>query len=224
MEKKAIFTWSGGKDSALALFELKKTGDYKIEAMLTTVTKEYGRVSMHGYPTELLEQQAETMDIKLEIMTIPKDCSNDDYDNIMRSVLEKYMKQGINEIIFGDIFIEDVRKYRENNLAKIGMKGVFPLWKKDTKMMAKQFIELGFKAVVTCIDTKVLGKSFVGREFNNEFLVELPESVDPCGENGEFHTFVYNGPFFKNQISFKRGEIVLREDRFYYCDLISISI
>ncbi|UCE75050.1 MAG: hypothetical protein JSV56_04930 [Methanomassiliicoccales archaeon] len=138
----------------------------------------------------------------------------------MRNVLEKYRKSGVSRVAFGDIFLEEVRRYREENLSKIKMKGLFPLWGKDTTKLAHSFIDMGFKAIVTCVDSNFLDGSFVGRDYDLQFLSELPKSVDPCGENGEFHSFVYNGPIFKKGISITRGDIVLRENRFYFCDLI----
>ena len=131
-----------------------------------------------------------------------------------------YRKLGVNSVVFGDIFLEDLRKYREDNLAKIGMEGIFPLWKSDTAELARTFIDLGFKAIITCIDSNILDRSFVGRVFDEHFLSELPGGVDPCGENGEFHSFVYDGPLFRERITYKKGQIVLRDNRFYFCDLI----
>ncbi len=138
----------------------------------------------------------------------------------MKKVLLKFKNEEINEIVFGDIFLEDVKKYRDELLDKLDMKGVYPIWKKDSKELARKFIELSFKAVTTCIDSQQIDKKFVGREYDSEFLNDLPNSADPCGENGEFHTFVYDGPLFDNKINFKKGEVVLRDNRFYYCDLI----
>jgi len=138
----------------------------------------------------------------------------------LKKVLLKFKNKGINEIVFGDIFLEDVKKYRDELLNKLNMKGVYPIWKKDSKELARKFIELGFKAVTTCVDSQQIDKKFVGREYDSEFLNDLPNSADHCGENGEFHTFVYDGPLFDKKIDFTKGEIVFRDDRFYYCDLI----
>ncbi|MBU7017873.1 MAG: ATP-binding protein, partial [Theionarchaea archaeon] len=151
---------------------------------------------------------------------MPKTVSYEEYESIMQKVCEYYLNAGIFTVVFGDIFLEDVREYREKNLEKIGMKALFPLWKKDTVIVARAFIDLGFKAITTCIDSHVLGRNFVGRDFDEEFLNELPPSVDPCGENGEFHSFVYDGPIFRKKISCTQGEVVFREKRFYYCDLL----
>jgi uncharacterized protein (TIGR00290 family) len=138
----------------------------------------------------------------------------------MRDKLTDYQRRGVSSVVFGDIFLEDLRKYREENLSKIGMKGIFPIWKRDTTELAHKFIELGFKAVITCVDSNVLDKRFVGRDYDKQFLQELPSSIDPCGENGEFHSFVYDGPIFKERIAFTVGDIVLRDNRFYFGDLM----
>ena len=220
MPKKVLFTWSGGKDSAMAFYELQKTGGYQISALLTTVTEDYDRVSMHGVRSILIEQQAKSLGIPLEKIHITRNSSDEEYEAEMRSKLMTYRSQGISSVVFGDIFLEDLRKYREKNLSKIEMKGIFPIWQRDTTELAHTFIALGFKAVITCIDSNILDKKFVGREFNKRFLSELPSTVDPCGENGEFHSFVYDGPIFREKMLHRKGEVVLRDNRFYYCDLI----
>ena len=220
MAERVLFTWSGGKDSAMALYELQKVGDYEILALLTTVTKDYDRISMHGVRRILLEQQADSLGYRLEQVFISKSASNEEYEAKMQEILEKYLKAGVCVIAFGDIFLEDVRKYREENLSKIGMKAVFPIWKRNTTELAHTFVDLGFKAVITCVDSKVLDKGFVGRRFDKQFLSELPSNVDPCGENGEFHSFVYDGPIFQENLLYELGEVVFRDNRFYFCDLI----
>jgi len=217
---KILLAWSGGKDSALALYEIRKTGRYGIAALLTTVTEGYDRISMHGVRRVLLERQAESAGLPLETVFIQRNSSNEDYESRMRAALEKHRAQGVTGVAFGDIFLEDVRKYREDNLARAGMRGVFPLWKRDTAALARAFIRLGFKAIVTCADTKFLGGEFAGRLLDERFLADLPGGVDPCGENGEYHSFVFGGPVFSREIPFIRGETVLRENRFRYCDLI----
>jgi len=207
----------------MALYELLNTANYEIAALLTTVTEDYDRISMHGVQRILLEKQAESLRFPLEKIYISKISSNEEYETRMKEKLTYYRGLGISSVAFGDIFLEDLKKYREENLDKIGMKGIFPIWKRDTAELSRTFIDSGFKAIITCIDSKVLDKSFVGREFDKEFLSELPPDVDPCGENGEFHSFVYNGPIFSKDISFKRGEVVLRDERFYYCDLMPVN-
>jgi uncharacterized protein (TIGR00290 family) len=220
MKEKIIFTWSGGKDSAMALYELKKNARYEIVALLSTITEDYDRVSMHGVRRELLEAQAASLGLALEKVLISKQSSNEDYESAMRAVLERYKAEGVSFVAFGDIFLEELRRYREDNLAKIGMKGVFPLWKRNTSDLARDFIRAGFRAVIICVDAEVLDKRFAGREFDEAFLSELPSGIDPCGENGEFHSFVHHGPVFENGIRHTRGEMVLRDQRFWYLDLI----
>lgn len=220
MEHKVLVAWSGGKDSAMALYDMRnRTPDTEISALLTTVTKDYARVSMHGTRFELLKKQVASIGCKSEIIYITKESTNEEYERNMAEKLKEYMAKGVNLVVFGDIFLEDLRKYREDNLAKLGMKGIFPIWKINTKALAEQFISFGFKAIITCVDTKVLDKSFAGREFDKKFLSDLPSNIDPCGENGEFHSFVYDGPYFKEPVAVKRGECVLRDNRFYFCDL-----
>lgn len=223
MAEKALFSWSGGKDSAIALYEIQKSKNYEILALLTTITEDYDRVSMHGLRRSLLERQANSLGISLEKVFITKDASNEEYESKMKEALLRYKNAGVQSVVFGDIFLQDVRKYREENLSKIGMKGVFPIWRRNTTALAHTFIDLGFKAVTICIDSNVLDKRFAARDFDKQFLSELPPRVDPCGENGEFHSYVYDGPIFKENILFKKGEIVLRDNRFYYCDLIPID-
>lgn len=217
---KTIFAWSGGKDSAMALYEIKKLGDHKILVLLTTVTEDYDRISMHGVRNFLLEQQAESLCLPLEKVYISKNSSNEEYETRMKEKLIYYQNKGASSVVFGDIFLEDLKKYREENLSKIRMKGIFPVWKKDTSEMARLFISLGFKAIITCVDSNYLDKKFAGRIFDEQFLTELPSDVDLCGENGEFHSFVFDGPIFKKTVRFKKGEVVLRDNRFYFCDLI----
>ncbi len=220
MREKVIAAWSGGKDSALALYETLKTNRYEVMELLTTVTKDYDRISIHDVRRVLLEQQTKALGIPLEEMFISKGASDVDYESELLKTLKKYRDNGVNSVLYGDIFLEDVRKFREQTLAKIGMNGIFPLWKRGTKELSHTFINLGFKAVITCIDSNVLGKSFAGREYDKQFLLDLPNNVDPCGENGEFHSFVYDGPNFNEKILFKKGEVVLRDNRFYCCDLL----
>ena len=218
--EKVLFAWSGGKDSAMALYEAQKSEKYDVAALLTTVTQDYDRISMHGVRRALLEEQAALLGIPLETILISKHSSNEEYEAKMKEVLVRYKKEDIVSVVFGDIFLEDLKKYREDNLAKVGLKGVFPIWKRDTRELAAAFIDLGFKAIITCVDSKSLDKSFAGRVFDKQFLSDLPNGIDPCGENGEFHSFVYDGPIFSRGIIFEKGQVVLRDNRFYYCDLV----
>ena len=203
----------------MALYEIKKNKNYEIVSLLTTITEGYDRISMHGVRRSLLEEQAYSLGLPLIKMYISRSKSNQEYESTIKEVLLRQRAEGVSSVVFGDVFLEDLRQYRENNLAKVEMKGVFPLWKTDTDELAERFIDLGFKALTTCVDSKVLEKKFVGRDFNQQFLSDLPSGVDPCGENGEFHSFVYAGPIYKEQIACRIGKIVLRDERFYYCDL-----
>lgn len=214
--EKVLLSWSGGKDSALALYETRKNQSYEIVGLLTTVTEDYHRISMHGVREVLLEQQADSIGLPLTKVFISKNGSNEEYESKMKEVLLNFQQLGVSAVAFGDISLEDVRKYREENLAKVGMRGVFPIWEKDN--LSQTFIDLGFQAIVTCVDAKVLDKKFVGRLFDKKFLAELPASVDPNGENGEFHSFVFDGPIFREKVPYKTGEVVKR-DSFYFCDL-----
>jgi len=220
MTKPLVVSWSGGKDSTLALNEILSSSNYEVHSLITTVTEGYDRISIHGVRNELLQQQVQSIGLPLHKVSIPKDSTNEQYESAFKKVLLKFKNKGINEIVFGDIFLEDVKKYRDDLLVTLDMKGIYPIWKKDSKVLARKFIELGFKAVTTCIDSQQIDKKFAGREYDSEFLNNLPNSADPCGENGEFHTFVYDGPLFDKKINFTKGEIVFRDDRFYYCDLI----
>jgi len=220
MAEKVLFTWSGGKDSAMSLYVLRKFHNYEIVALLTSVTEDYDRISMHGVRRVLLEQQARSLGLPLEMLYITRNSSNEEYEAKLKDKLLQYKSHGVSSVIFGDIFLEDLRKYRENNLAQIGMEGIFPIWKRDTTELAHTFIDLDFKAVITCVDSQSLEVKFAGRYFDDEFLSELPPKVDPCGENGEFHSFVYDGPIFHERIRFRRGKVVLRDNRFCFCDLI----
>ena len=220
MKEKVIFCWSGGKDSALAFYELQKANGHEVMALLTTVSEDYDRISIHGVRQSLLEEQAQSLGIHLEKVFLSKTSTNTEYESKMRETLTRYADNGVRCSVFGDIFLEDLKKHREENLAKIGARAIFPIWKEDTAELAQRFIDYGFKAIITCVDTNSLDGKYVGRNFDGQFLSELPADVDPCGENGEFHSFVYDGPIFKEKIRFSKGEIVLRENRFYYCDLI----
>lgn len=219
MKENIILSWSGGKDSSLALYELKNQGDFEI-ILVTTITDRYGRISMHGVRETLLDKQAESLGCRLEKVYITPESTNEEYENKMEDILNKYKRLGVKRVAFGDIFLEDVRKYRENNLRKAGMEAIFPIWKRETDKLADTFISLGFKSIITCVDTKVLNGGFSGKLYNKEFLNTLPENIDPCGENGEFHSFTFDGPVFKEKVNFTIGERVLRDGRFFFCDLI----
>ena len=220
MKEKILFTWSGGKDSALALYELQQNPEVDVVALLTTLTKDYDRICMHGVKRTLLEQQAASLGIPLEKVFINKDAANTEYETAITEVLNRYKALGVNKVAFGDLFLEDVRQYRIDQLNKVDMTPIFPLWGIDTREVAARFIRLGFKAILTCVDTEQLDGKFSGSLYNEELLAELPPKVDCCGENGEFHSFVFDGPNFKQNINFTIGEVVLRDERYNFCDLI----
>jgi len=213
--------WSGGKDSALALAAVLRDGRYDVAALLTTVTERYDRVSMHGVRRTLLRQQAEALGLRLEEVVIPPQCSNDEYEKRMAAALATVRSQfpGLHAAVFGDLFLTDIRAYRERMLARVGMHALFPLWLRDTRELAREFVRLGYRAVLVCVDSHALPADFAGREFGDALLDELPAGVDPCGENGEFHTFVYAGPLLAHRIAHRRGKRVVREGRFVYRDL-----
>lgn len=218
--EKALISWSSGKDSAMALHETIQSRRFEPVALLTTLTTEYDRVSMHGVRRDLLEAQAAALGLKLEIVGLTVGASDAEYEAQLTDVLTRYQAQGVSTVVFGDIFLEDLRRYREEQLARVGMRAHFPLWRRDTHELAEDLATLGFKAVTTCVDTRVLGAEFVGREIEAAFLAELPEGVDWCGENGEYHSVVLAGPIFPNPISHELGEVVLRDERFCYCDVL----
>ena len=233
LKHKALFNWSGGKDSSLCLHHVLNNEQFDIQHLLTTLNGKYKRVSMHGVSEELLDKQAQSIGLPLRKLHLPEFPTMEEYETIISKELADSKEKGINISIFGDIFLANLRQYREEQLQKKGFTAIFPLWKRDTKDIAKEFINLGFKAIVVSTDNRYLGKSFAGRIYNKSFLNDLPDNVDPCGENGEFHSFVFDGPIFKNPVLFEKGEIVYKEYKshskenpdekfgFWYCDLIA---
>ena len=219
MKTQLIVSWSGGKDSSAALYQILQLGEYEVICLITTITEEFERVSIHGVRRELLKRQAVSLGIDLNEIYIPKNCTNKQYESSIESAFKNFREMGINTVLFGDIFLEDVRKYRDSFLDKLSMRAVYPLWLRDSNILASVFIKSGFKAIITCVDSTQLGKEFAGREYDKDLLKNLPAKCDPCGENGEFHTFVYDGPIFKNKIDFEVGETIMKDDRFYYTDL-----
>ncbi|MCX7638949.1 MAG: diphthine--ammonia ligase [Pyrinomonadaceae bacterium] len=222
---KAVMSWSGGKDSAMAL--QKALLEFEVCYLLTTVNEKWQRISMHGVRRELLQSQAESIGIQLIEVLLPEVASMEVYEEKMNEALDFLVREGITHAIFGDIFLEDLRAYRESKLKEKGVKAVFPLWGKATKFLVEEFMRMKFGAIVVCVDASKLKKSFCGRILDEDFFRDLPEDVDPCGENGEFHTFVFDAPFFRKPIPFKKGDIVYREyddtrwaSKFYFCDLI----
>jgi uncharacterized protein (TIGR00290 family) len=214
-----LFCWSGGKDSAMALHTLLRQNQFQVVALLTTVTEGYDRIAMHGVRRELLRRQAESLHLPLHEVCIPPQCVNPVYEARMEEALRDFYGQGVRKVAFGDIFLEDLRAYREKNLARISMTAVFPIWKRDTRELIQYFHEQRFRAIAACIDPKILDPSFAGRELDESFFRDLPPHADPCGENGEFHTFVYDGPIFQSPIPVRTGEIVNRSG-FVFCDLL----
>jgi len=220
-----VVAWSGGKDSALALREIVGDARYRVAALLTTVTAEYDRISMHGVRRSLLRRQAESLGLPLEEVMISPGATNDEYETNMGGALAALRTRisGLDTVVFGDLFLADIRAYRERMLARLGLRGLFPLWLRDTRTLAHEFVRLGYRAVLVCVDAAQLAGAFAGREFDADLLRELPPDVDPCGENGEFHTFVYAGPGLREPVPHERGPLVVRDGRFVYCDLVETA-
>lgn len=228
---KAFINWSSGKDATMALYKMLQEKEYSVEKLFTVVNRENDRISMHGLHRSLLEAQAKAIGIPLEILELNPDPSMDSYNAGMKQKLEKFKSEGFDFTIFGDIFLEDLKVYRENQLKPTGVTPLFPIWKIDSVELLKGFIANGFKAILVCTDAQLLPKEFCGRVIDESFLDDLPEGVDPCGENGEFHTFCFDGPIFKHPVPFTKGEIVYKtypkpnakddseEIGFWYCDL-----
>ena len=219
MPEPVLFCWSGGKDSAMALHALLGQPDIHVTTLLTTVTEEYNRVSMHGVRCELLEKQAQSLRLPLHKVRIPPHCVNSIYEARMEEALRVHYANGVRTVAFGDIFLADLRAWREKNLARIGMTAVFPIWKRDTRELIRHFHAWRFRSIAVCVDSKVLDPRFAGRELDESFFRDLPPHVDPCGENGEFHTFVFDGPIFHHYIPVRTGEVVCR-DSLVFCDLL----
>lgn len=215
-----VLSWSGGKDSTLALEALTAGAQYEVVALLTTVNSAYRRISMHGVRETLLDKQAAALDLPLDKVCLPEKADNQTYAAAMGAQLETYRGRGIGCVAFGDIFLEDIRAYRERQMAAVDMQCTFPLWRRSTHELAERFIAHDFGATLTCVDTEAISGDFAGREFDAALLRELPSSCDPCGENGEFHTFVHRGPLFREPIAVCTGERVLRDGRFNFCDLV----
>ncbi len=213
-----VMCWSGGKDSAMALWKLQQDPQYEVKALMTTITEGYERISMHGVRRTLLQQQAESIGLPLDEVLIPIKATNEQYEAAMEKQLRKYLKQGIKTFAFGDLFLEDIRAYREKQCARLDLTSYFPIWQWDTADLARTFIEEGFKTYLVCVDPKQLDPRFCGRLYDGGLLAEFPAKVDPCGEYGEFHTFVFEGPLFQQPIAVERGEVVEREG-FWFCDL-----
>ena len=218
IEGPLALSWSGGKDSALALWALSAEHAIEPRALVTTVTEEYARVSMHGVRRELVERQAAAAGLPLVEVRIPPRCPNDVYEGRMEQALASSQLRGVEAVAFGDLFLEDIRAYREERLAAAGKRAVFPIWGRDTSELGLSFVAAGFEAFLVCVDPRQLDASFAGRSYDEALLGDLPEGVDPCGENGEFHTFVHAGPIFGERVECEVGEVTMR-DGFAFCDL-----
>jgi uncharacterized protein (TIGR00290 family) len=212
-------SWSSGKDSAWSLHTLRQGNEYEVVALLTTINQAVGRVAMHAVREELLEAQAAALGLPLVKVFIPSPCPNEAYELAMAEAMVRARAEGISRIAFGDLFLEDIRKYREEKLASVGMQPVFPIWGIETRALAHKMVRSGLRALVTCVNPKLLDPRFAGRIFDEQLLAELPESVDPCAERGEFHTCVYAGPMFKKPLPVRAGEIVTR-DGFVFADAL----
>jgi len=239
--KKAYFNWSSGKDAALALYRITKDKRFLVSKLVTTINTDFDRVSMHGLRVALLKKQAEAINIPLQLIAFEGNVSMQTYTAMVNRTMTELHSKGYHYSIFGDIFLEELKQYRDQQLATCGITGVYPLWKENSKALLLEFLDAGFKAITICTNAKVLDASFCGRIIDADFIADLPEGVDPCGENGEFHTFVYDGPIFNTPVTFKLGEKVLRtyttsedaddcfakdkswDTEFWYCDLLPVS-
>ncbi|MES2690177.1 MAG: diphthine--ammonia ligase [Bacteroidota bacterium] len=211
MQHKTYFNWSSGKDSAMALHQLLKHETYEVHHLLTAVNTHHNRVSMHGVRRELLEQQLNAIGIDHSTIELPEQPTNHQYEELMLETVTRLKGSGFTHAAFGDIFLDDLRKYREQQLQPHGITAVFPLWKQDTLSLMNEFIAQGFKAIVVCVNASLLPEAFAGRMLDRDFINALPAGIDPCGENGEFHTFCFDGPLFKQPVNFQKGETVYKE-------------
>lgn len=216
--KRVALSWSSGKDSAWSLHNLRQDPSVEVVALVTTLNQEFDRVAMHAVRRELLEMQAAAVGLPLWTVPLPWPCSNDEYEVRMRDLLARAVKEGVQAMAFGDLFLADIRAYREKQLADTGLQPLFPVWQIPTDELAREMIASGLRAKITCVDPRVLPREFAGRDFDSQFLADLPPGVDPCGENGEFHSFVYDGPGFRRPIPIAAGEVLEREG-FVFADL-----
>ena len=220
---KALLAWSSGKDSAWSLHVLRAQDEVEVVGLLTTINEAFDRVAMHAVRTELLRAQADAADLPLWPVLIPWPCSNAEYEAAMAAAMARARADGITHVAFGDLFLEDIRRYREERLAPTGITPLFPIWGTPTDALARRMVDAGLRARLTCVDPKSLDARFAGREFDAALLAELPASVDPCGERGEFHTFTYDGPMFRHPVPIRAGEVVTR-DGFVFADLLPSEV
>lgn len=215
---RCVLNWSSGKDSAWALHIIRETDEVEVVGLLTAVNEQFDRVAMHAVRRELLELQAKATGLPLSIVSLPSSCSNEEYERRMGEVVLSIKEEGVATMAFGDLYLQDIRDYRERQLERVGLAALFPIWKQPTQQLARRMIAAGMRAIVTCVDPRILDECFAGREWNHDFVRDLPDDVDPCGENGEFHTFAFDGPMFSDPIPIITGEIVER-DGFVFSDV-----
>jgi uncharacterized protein (TIGR00290 family) len=223
MRDKILLSWSSGKDSAWCLHLLRRESQYEITGLVTTINSAFDRVAMHSTRRELVEAQAQAVGLPLIRVPLPWPCSNEEYERIMGEVCAKAVREGVSAIAFGDLFLADIRAYRERQLEGTGLKPIFPLWQFPTGRLAREMIAGGLRAKLVCVDPRKLAPEFAGRDFDSTFLADLPHDVDPCGENGEFHSFVYGGPMFDHEIPVVSGDRVQR-DGFWFCDVLPAGV
>jgi uncharacterized protein (TIGR00290 family) len=231
MRERVVFCWSGGKDSALALHKMLQDDRYEVVSLLTTCNERFLRISMHGVRIELAERQAQELGLPLEKLFLSERSPNEEYETKMTAYLQEKKRDGVTGMVFGDIFLEDLRRWREANLAQVGMRGIFPLWKRDTRELIEEFISLGFGSIVCCVNDAYLDDASLGRTIDRDFIDSLPPNVDPCGENGEFHSFAFAGPIFAEPVRVQVGEKVYRPleparqgtKGFWFCELTEID-
>ncbi|MGG1572750.1 diphthine--ammonia ligase [Fictibacillus sp. NRS-1165] len=218
MAKKIVVSFSGGKDSMLALHKLLESNEYEVDSLLTTINEDHRRTSIHGIREEILDAQAKSLGFRVRKVKIPTVCTNEIYEERMREEMDKLSEAGIRHVMFGDIFLADIREYRESKLKQAGIGGVFPLWGRKSAELIDEFLSLGYRTVITTLDQTKLDKDFLGREINRDWIADIPENVDPCGENGEFHTMVVNGPLFSREIAVEQENHTVTEGNFIYRD------
>ncbi len=211
MSVPVFLNWSSGKDAAMALHNLNESDVYSVERLVTTVSRHHQRVTMHGLRLEVLQRQLDAVGLPFKLVELPENASMQEYEQSMSEMVGEMKQRGISTTAFGDIFLEDLKAYREKEMQKLGIDCVFPLWKRDTRILIDEFVQKGFKALVVCVNGSLLDQSMVGRLVDNDFLNDLPDHIDPCGENGEFHTFCFDGPIFKHPVQFNLGKVVSKE-------------
>lgn len=220
---KVVVSWSSGKDCAFALHQVRSEGRFEVVGLLTTLNSENDRVAMHGVRRELLQKQMAALELPAEMVMLPMPCDNETYRRLVGATIEALRERGVRYVVFGDLFLRDIRQYREEQMEGSGMEPIFPLWLRDTGQLSRDMVESGMRAVVTSVDQRSLSAEFVGRQYDHSFLDDLPEDVDPCGENGEFHTLVVDGPMFSSGLSVTVGEKVMRGD-FAFADVVPSGI